>query len=548
MKVGMFAKSWSPDWDYQSEIYGAKVAAVELLEALLLYSQQVQVYEMFVPSSSYPFWTEFAQHQIQQGAPMDRLHLRPAVELPRALREETFAAFHTHGVSSWGNLVALRELAKSPFVCTTTMHAISPAFLLRELGVVLGGDILRASNLICSSQAQKQAMVNILHCISKSVVNVEIREKWDDLITVIPLGVNTHRFVQSDKSLCRKWAQLPEEGPIILCLGRLSASTKMDLIPLFRAFRSVLKAVPTAWLLLVGQERFHGFADHLLECTRELEIEDRTIILNGVPESIKPAIYNSADVFVSLSDNLQESFGVVLLEAMACGLPIIATDWNGYRDIVQHGNTGYLVPTWWGKCDSMVNTLALMGDWEMDHFLLAQSVAYSIEELSHYLIKLLEDSDLRCAMGLKGRERVEREYEWKMIIARYEHIWQRQLQLEHSSADVKGDFNTPTYWDTFNHYSSHRLSDKTAIVLTDFGRNILSGAETLLRYTEIELVLDDNLLDFLMNRASSIPITKYDLCQLAGGNHHLWTDQLVTYHIMWLMKQGVINFISNSTE
>ena len=60
--------------------------------------------------------------------------------------------------------------------------------------------------------------------------------------------------------------------------------------------------------------------------------------------------YNEAwaasDLFVSLSDNLQETFGITPVEAMAAGLPVVVSDWDGYKDTVVEGVTGYRVPTW----------------------------------------------------------------------------------------------------------------------------------------------------------------------------------------------------------
>ena len=52
----------------------------------------------------------------------------------------------------------------------------------------------------------------------------------------------------------------------------------------------------------------------------------------------------AADLFCSPSDNLQETFGLSVLEAMASSLPVVASDWDGYRDLVVHGRTGWLVP------------------------------------------------------------------------------------------------------------------------------------------------------------------------------------------------------------
>ena len=63
------------------------------------------------------------------------------------------------------------------------------------------------------------------------------------------------------------------------------------------------------------------------------------------PEATRRSVWHAADVFVSPSDNIQETFGLAVLEAMASGLPVVASDWDGYRDLVADGETGFLVPT-----------------------------------------------------------------------------------------------------------------------------------------------------------------------------------------------------------
>lgn len=64
-----------------------------------------------------------------------------------------------------------------------------------------------------------------------------------------------------------------------------------------------------------------------------------------VHHEVRFAVWKVADGFTSLSDNIQETFGLVVVEAMASGLPVVASDWNGYRDLVVPGETGWLVPT-----------------------------------------------------------------------------------------------------------------------------------------------------------------------------------------------------------
>ena len=64
-----------------------------------------------------------------------------------------------------------------------------------------------------------------------------------------------------------------------------------------------------------------------------------------VSEEAKRQALSSADLALSLVDNTQETFGLAIAEAMAAGLPVIASNWNGYRDLVRHGVDGYLVPS-----------------------------------------------------------------------------------------------------------------------------------------------------------------------------------------------------------
>ena len=53
----------------------------------------------------------------------------------------------------------------------------------------------------------------------------------------------------------------------------------------------------------------------------------------------------ASDIFVSLADNIQETFGLSVIEAMASSLPLVVSDWNGYKDLVNHGFNGFRIPT-----------------------------------------------------------------------------------------------------------------------------------------------------------------------------------------------------------
>ena len=71
----------------------------------------------------------------------------------------------------------------------------------------------------------------------------------------------------------------------------------------------------------------------------------RQVLLDGRDQGVRQGIWSAPDIFVSLVDNVQETFGLTPLEAMAAGLPVVASDWDGYRETVRHGVDGFLVPT-----------------------------------------------------------------------------------------------------------------------------------------------------------------------------------------------------------
>ena len=67
--------------------------------------------------------------------------------------------------------------------------------------------------------------------------------------------------------------------------------------------------------------------------------------IDGLNQKNKNLILSSSDIFISLTDNFQETFGLTPLEGMAAGLPVVVTDWNGYRDTVRNNLDGFTIPT-----------------------------------------------------------------------------------------------------------------------------------------------------------------------------------------------------------
>jgi phosphatidylinositol alpha-mannosyltransferase len=194
---------------------------------------------------------------------------------------------------------------------------------------------------------------------------------------VIPNGVNTGRYQRAVPI-----ARWQDGTPNILFVGRLE--DRKGLPHLLKAFRLIRKSGTEARLLIVGsgpQER----EDRRYVLTRGLQNVE---FLGRVSDAEKAQLFKTADVFVSPATG-RESFGIVLLEAMAAGAPIVCSDIHGYKGVVQRGRQAILVPP-------------------RD----AKALAAGIGEL-------LADPEMRARFGASGQARAE-QFSWERVTAKVE--------------------------------------------------------------------------------------------------------------------------------
>ena len=223
---------------------------------------------------------------------------------------------------------------------------------------------------------------------------------------------------------------------MFLCLARISASSKMDCLPLISAFaRAGERGLDLSGCCLVVA----GWAeddDPLPETLRHYAN------LRGVRlvHFLRPtgderrALYAAADCFLSPSDNIQETFGLTLAEAGLSCLPVIASDFDGYRDIVVHGETGLLVPTLGFARSGETNLLAGLWYDNQYHLKLAQETAVDVAGMAEAITRIAADPDLRQRLGEAGRERCRDLFSTDVVIRRYHQLWQ-DLAAEPLSAE-----------------------------------------------------------------------------------------------------------------
>ena len=207
---------------------------------------------------------------------------------------------------------------------------------------------------------------------------------------IIPFGVDTEFFrpIKLEKN---------EEIFQILSVGYLIERKGFDY--LVKAVKEVLKTHSEVRLNIVGSGPLEMQIKKLIH---ELGLDDTVKILDNVSDEELLNLYNSSDLFVlpSIVDSQgnMEGLGVVLLEAMACKVPVIGTDTGGIPDIVDDDETGLLVP-------------------EKD-----------ILEISRAIIKLIENGDLRRIIAFKGYTMVKDRFSWEQIANKYINIYKNSIK------------------------------------------------------------------------------------------------------------------------
>jgi glycosyltransferase involved in cell wall biosynthesis len=198
-------------------------------------------------------------------------------------------------------------------------------------------------------------------------------------------------------------AGFPHDGKIILTVGRWDPAERYKgADTLISALPHILHEVPDANLVLVGDG---ADRPRLEQLAHDLGVFERTRFLPGLTQDELFACYAACTVFALPSRG--EGFGLVFLEAMALGKPVIGGAHGGTPDVIEDGVTGLLVPH---------------GD---------------IERLSGALDTLLADPARATQMGAKGRDRVEREFSFEQFQARLARLLDNVLLRKHAPSDVE---------------------------------------------------------------------------------------------------------------
>ncbi len=165
--------------------------------------------------------------------------------------------------------------------------------------------------------------------------------------------------------------------------------------------------------------------------------------LDGNDPVVVGKCWAAADIFLLLSDTILETFGQALVEAMAAGVPVVVSDWDGYRSIVRDGREGFLVPTMGAPSGALGESLALLQATGMIGYpqyagAVAQHTAVSVEAAAQALDALIASPDLRREMGAAGQRRAREKFSWPVVASLYHEVF-TELATIRARAEQSGE-------------------------------------------------------------------------------------------------------------
>lgn len=539
--LGMFIRPF--DERKRSTVFGAHVVSGDLPVQLARHGS-LESYHYFAA----PEHLSRAQDAFRGQRRVEvRSHLQLVTDPPR------ISVWHDPFTGGFTRAFHLRRtLGQQPFPITLAHHTVSYQSMLHDAFLaLLLEDVRPIDALVCTSSKAREACRRLFDVTADSFnARHGTALSWKGRIETIPFGVDTQLFKPRERGDLRRMFRLPDHATVLLWFGRISPMEKADLVPLLTVFeRLVLKNPGQELMLVIAGTDVANDSAALTALVDRRRLGDRVAFRPGDPQT-RHLLHAAADVFVSPVDSVQETFGLTPIEALACGVPQVVSDWDGYTDTVEHGVTGFRVRTSWARCDDDARSASYLGEGAWDHYILGQSVSVDLSQLEQSLQLLIENEGLRHRMGEASRARALRLFDWSVVTQAHEALWAElsaRAGLERTSSPE--GYQVPNFFDSFAHYATTRLTGSELIRLSSSGRALVSGREAIpdeMPPGTFGIVRDKALVDSALALLSDTDGASLDTVTGAVVAERGCPRQRALRHILWLLKYGYVELAAPS--
>ena len=533
-----------PNRNREGRIVGIDVAVRTLLDAFAHYAD---VDSFLCRTADAAAFEELHKHMAQRDGDPGRWH-HLGVDTPL----ETVGAGTLFRPDPNINGLIARRTKSGPqaySVCGLS-HTMSSMQVMGTVATAITQPLQSWDAVVCPSRAIRGVVESLWEAASQGAALPPAQ------LPVIPLGIDTARFSALTGDGMRAAQRLvlgaDAEDVVVLFYGRLSYHDKAHPLPLLLAAERVAARRQAGGLPgrlhLVFYGYFTGDAfreDYQKAAAVICENAAVRFVENDDPD-FPDALWAGADIFVSLVDNVQESFGLTPIEAMAAGLPAVVSDWDGYRDTVRDGEDGFLIPTAAPDAGAGLELARryLAGEDVYGEYLagVSQSVAVDIDVTAEAIGRLADDAELRNRMGAAGRQRAHDIFDWRSVVPAYDALWSELAERRERDAVSKPvaahAITGPAEMDpyrVFRGFPTFRMMPDDAIVLTDRATAVLADRlrHRMNMFVPVNLLAPEDL-PRLLSRMQAVD----RISDIAAD----WPERecsRVERTLVWLVKLGV---------
>jgi glycosyltransferase involved in cell wall biosynthesis len=560
--VDMAVQPSSPDAPPHAGPIGRIVAGKEFLDALLTHGTWSKLVALVRDrASSDTLQRYFHSHPSQQFRPRE-LALVPERDFLQA-----FFPISPAGVIYTPCPPDLRyawaRLHKQPgaFALTGVTHTLCSQRAFDWLCELVTGPFEPYDSLICTSRA----VLNMVRAVTDAYSDF-LRERLGGTprvrprLELIPLGVDTQKYrpaTAEERALSREQLGVGYDEVAVLFVGRFAHHAKVHPFPIYHGVAEAARATGRqVHLLMCGWAANEAVMQAFRDGARAFAGNVCVTFVDGTQPRTRAAVWLAADLFTSLADNIQETFGLTIVEAMASGLPVVASDWDGYRDLVAPGATGLLVPTLMipgATADATARLQLEFIDYNLFLAESSQAVAVDSAGAAEAFTQLIGNEALCRQLGAAGRRRALERFDWSHIIRAYEDLWRSQEQERQNY--LREPPPAPSPWTRLARYPAleHAFADYPARWVQD--EDVLhatTGAaerlERLLAMPLVHHVANTRVSDLQVLRAVLAAATEQPLGEVEKVLFQAGADRgLARATLAWMLKYDLLR-VNNANQ
>lgn len=341
-------------------------------------------------------------------------------------------ALHVAGPIGAFHALHRRGVDQRAWSLTGVTHTMSSHAAADAVASLVAAPVQSWDALICTSRAVQAAVRSTLEA-QADYLRARLGATAADPVLqlpVIPLGVRCPDFAAAPerRAAIRARIGVPDDEVLVLYAARLSFHAKAHPYPMYAALQKAAKRTGKPVHLLVAGWFSDEFQERVFREGAAALCPDVTLhVLDGRELGVWEGVWQAADVYTLLSDNIQESFGLSPVEAMAAGLPVVGSDWDGLKDTIVHGETGFLAPTLQPPLGGgfYIAGVYERGQANYDQYIAAaaQTLAIDVDAAADAFAALIGDAGLRARMGQAARDRALAVYDWSRVIPLYQGLW-----------------------------------------------------------------------------------------------------------------------------